>query len=149
MRRASLSCHLNVRNFPFLSCPRLQRATTDAPRRLALAAAELPQQRLHVLDDAFKTPGPHPAAHLLVGRRPGRKIVRNHSPLVAALHDVANGVEDSPKIMPPEHCCRYGSTADTVAQTHHSSSDISVRYPLRPILPIFPSSTRLTPRRSL
>jgi hypothetical protein len=80
----------------------LQRAAVDHCRRwLTLAARKLPQQRLHVLDDPLETPSPHPARHLRVSCGPGRKIVRHQTSLVAALHDVPHGIEDS-----LQSCCR-------------------------------------------
>jgi hypothetical protein len=73
---------------------------------MALPASKLAQQRLHVLHDPLEAAGPQPALHLLVRRRPRRKIMRHQPPLISGLHNVTHRVEQSPQIMLPRRIVR-------------------------------------------
>ena len=59
----------------------------------ALAFLNQPQDHPQVVGDLLEHARVHPAPDLLIGDRPLREVVRQHSPLTSGLHYVADGVE--------------------------------------------------------
>jgi hypothetical protein len=86
----------------------------DKPPSAGPSATELTQQRLHVLNDPLEAVSPHPALHLLIGRRPGTEIVWHQAPLVATLHHIPHGVEDRPQIVLADSECSTTLACATV-----------------------------------
>lgn len=81
---------------------RLDRTTVQNRRQwLGLPLGGATQEHAQVMDQRLEAFGRHPAAQLLVDHWPRRQIVRQHTPVHAGLHQVAQPVEDLAQSMLP------------------------------------------------
>lgn len=68
---------------------------------LPLAPRILAQQHPQIVHHGLEAARSQPALHLLIHRRPRRKVVRHHAPVGAAAHQPAQRVEHGAQVVFP------------------------------------------------
>ena len=66
---------------------------------LSLASCVFAQQQPQIVHHRLEAAGAKPSLHLLIHRRPWRKVVRHHAPVRTAAHQPAQGIEHRTQIV--------------------------------------------------